>query len=151
MRAIIIDSQPLVRIGILRMLEHLPDIGPVLSIDPEAVGTLAVADERVLVVYGMSSESTDNWALLRRLHRRMPQARILLLSDNIWLHVPSSLQVCRVMAHAPKSASIERLEASIRHLLGDTGAMPQPAPRSEAWQPLHPPHAIVVPAARRAC
>ena len=148
MRAIIIDSQPLVRIGILRMLEHLPDIGPIRSTDPESIGTLPVTDERVLVVYGMSSETTDNWGLLRRLHRRMPQARILLLSDNVWLHVPSSLRVCGVVEQAPKSASIERLEAAIQHLLGSAGALPQPAPRSDAWQPLHLPQALLAPAAR---
>lgn len=148
MRAIIIDSQPLVRIGILRMLEHLPDIGSVHSIDPEAMGTLPLTDERVLVVYGMPSETTDNWGLLRRLHRRMPQARILLLSDNIWLRVPSSLQVCGVTEHAPKSASIERLEAAIQHLLGHADAMPQPAPRSEAWQARHPPQVMFAPTTR---
>ena len=148
MRAIIIDSQPLVRIGILRMLEHLPGLGPIHSTDPEALRGLPMTDERVLVVYGMSSEASDNWGLLRRLHRRMPQARILLLSDNIWLHVPSSLQVCGVMAQAPKSASIERLEAAIQHLLGHANAMPQPAPCSEARQPLHPPGTMLATAAR---
>ncbi len=99
-----------------------------------------MTDERVLVVYGMSSEASDNWGLLRRsCIAVMPQARILLLSDNIWLHVPASLQVCGVMAQAPKSASIERLRQPSstcwpreRHAAAGT-LLGSPAAVASAW------------------
>lgn len=135
MSAIVIDSQPLMRLGMQRMLEHLPGIGPVHGMDPEGIAALPASDDPVLVVYGLSAETTDNWSLLRRLYRRMPRARILLLCDNIWLRVPSSLQGGGMVAHLPKSASIERMEAAIGHLLGDAAYLPLPASGSGAWQP----------------
>ncbi len=45
MRAIIIDSQPLVVIGILRMLEHLPGLGPIHG-RPPTRGIEGAADDR---------------------------------------------------------------------------------------------------------
>ncbi|WP_423196469.1 MULTISPECIES: response regulator [unclassified Cupriavidus] len=133
MSAIVIESHPLVRLGMQRMLERMPGIGSVRSLEPAAVLGLEESMDDALVLFGMSGDAADNWYLLRRLHQAMPHARILLLSDNMWLRVPSSLQLCGVVEHLPKSVSIERLEASVLNLLGDD-VVPLPLPGMTSWQ-----------------
>lgn len=135
MSTIVIESHPLVRLGMQRLLERMPGVGPVRSLEPTAILGLDDSQEDGLVIFGMSEDAADNWYLLRRLHQAMPNARILLLSDNMWLHVPSSLQLCGVTEHLPKSASIERMEAVILQMLGDD-AVPLPLPGQPAWQPV---------------
>lgn len=132
MSAIVIESHPLVRLGMQRMLERMPGIGSVSSLDPAAVPGLAESMDDALILFGMSEDAADNWYLLRRLHQAMPHARILLLSDNMWLRVPSSLQRCGVVDHLPKAVSIERLEASVRNVLGDD-VVPLPLPGMRSW------------------
>ena len=119
MGAIVIESHPLTRLGMQRLLERMPGIGPVESIDSEGILLFAHSLEDVLVIYGMTVDAFDNWYLLRRLHQALPNARILLLSDNMWMHVPSSLRACGVQEHLPKSASIERMETVLVRMLGD--------------------------------
>ncbi|WP_191002176.1 MULTISPECIES: response regulator transcription factor [Cupriavidus] len=133
MSTMVIESHPLVRLGMQRMLERMPGVGAVRSLEPSAVMGLRESPEEALVLFGMSEDATDNWYLLRRLHQAMPNARILLLSDNMWLRVPSSLQTCGVVEHLPKSASIERMEAAIRNILEDD-YMPLPMPGRHAWE-----------------
>ncbi|WP_354679334.1 response regulator [Cupriavidus plantarum] len=133
MSTIVIESQPLVRLGMQRMLERMPGVGAVRSLEPNAVLSLRESHEEAVVIFGMSQDAMDNWYLLRRLHQAMPNARILLMSDNMWLHVPSSLQNCGVVEHLPKSASIERMEAAIRRMLDDD-YVPITLPGQHAWR-----------------
>ncbi|CAG9163610.1 response regulator [Cupriavidus pampae] len=133
MSTIVIEAHPLVRLGMQRMLERMPGVGAVRSLEPNAVLSLAHSSDDALVIFGMSEDATDNWYLLRRLHQALPNARILLLSDNMWLRVPSSLQNCGVAEHLPKSAAIERMEAAIRNMLEDD-YLPMPLPGRHTWQ-----------------
>jgi DNA-binding NarL/FixJ family response regulator len=119
MSAIVIESHPLTRLGMQRLLERMPGVGPVESIDPEGILLFARSLEDALVIFGMTVDAFDNWYLLRRLHDALPNARILLLSDNMWMHVPSSLRACGVQEHLPKSASVERMEAVLMRMLGE--------------------------------
>nr|WP_315592212.1 DNA-binding response regulator [uncultured Cupriavidus sp.] len=144
MTALVIDSQPLARLGMQRMLERMPGIGAVRAIDPAAIVALEASAEFALVVYGLSEDATDNWYLLRRLHEALPNARILLLSGNIWLRVPASLASCGVAAHLPKSASIERMEAALLQMLGCEEFMPLPGSANDGWRPAHYPRNIVL-------
>jgi DNA-binding NarL/FixJ family response regulator len=132
MDAIVIESHPLTRLGMQRMLERMPGVGPVESIDPEGILLFAHSLEDALVVYGMSMDAFDNWYLLRRLHQALPNARILLLSDNMWMYVPSSLRACGVQEHLPKSTSIERMEAVLLRMLGDVDVTMDALPDEEA-------------------
>ncbi len=133
MTSFVIEAFPLVRLGIQRMLERMPEIGEVVSMEP---GDITLLDENLtdapLVVFGMSEDASDNWYLLRRLHRAMPAARILLLSDNMWLRVPSALQVCGVVEHLPRTASVSRMETAVRSLLTtDADRLPGPSDAGE--------------------
>lgn len=136
MIALVIEGQPLVRLGIRRMLECMPGMGAVRAIEPAAIVTIEESRDSMLVVYGMSADTADNWYLLRRLHQALPNARILLLSDNMWMRVPSTIEACGVAAHLPKSASVERIEATIFQMLGCEGFMPLAADRLEGWRPM---------------
>jgi len=134
MTAIVIESQPLVRLGLQRLLERMPGLGAVRAIEPAAIVSLEQSRAPAIVVYGMAGDASDNWYLLRRLHQTLPNARILLLSDNMWVRVPSTLDWCGVVEHLPKTASIERMEAVILQMLGCDGFMPLQAGGAPAWQ-----------------
>lgn len=135
MTALVIESQPLIRLGMQRLLERMPGVGAVRAIDPAAIVALEDSSEQSLVIFGMSEDAMDNWYLLRRLHQALPNARILLLSDNMWLRAPTPLDACGVAEHLPKSASIERMEAAVLNMLGCDGFMPMLGGVSEGWRP----------------
>ena len=141
MTALVIEDQPLVRLGMQRLLERMPGIGAVRAMDPAGIMALEPGLETSIVVYGMSGDASDNWYLLRRLHQTLPHARILLLSDNMWLRVPASLETCGVVEHLPKSASIERMESVVLQMLGCDGFMPMRG-IGEAWQPAYHPRVV---------
>ncbi|WP_066739026.1 response regulator transcription factor [Cupriavidus sp. D384] len=134
MTALVIEDQPLVRLGMQRLLERMPGVGAVRALDPAGIQALEPGLETSIVVYGMSGDTSDNWYLLRRLHQTLPRARILLLSDNMWLHVPASLEPCGVVAHLPRSASVERMEAVVLQMLGCDGFVPMRTSMGDAWQ-----------------
>ncbi|SDD27920.1 hypothetical protein SAMN05216345_107257 [Cupriavidus sp. YR651] len=135
MTAIVIEAQPLARLGMQRMLARMPGIGAVQSIEPSDIPMLAASRDDVLVVFGMSGDAADNWCLLRRLHQALPNARILLLSDGVLPRVPSSLQPFGVMEHLPKAAPIETMEAVIFHMLDDDPSAHLAVSGSDVRQP----------------
>ncbi|SDO76863.1 hypothetical protein SAMN04488595_102113 [Ralstonia sp. 25mfcol4.1] len=139
MTALVIEDQPLVSLGMQRLLERMPGIGAVRALEPAGILTLEPGPETSIVVYGMSGDSSDNWYLLRQLHQTLPHARILLLSDNMWLRVPASLETCGVVEQLPKSASIERMEAVVLQMLGCDGFLPMRGGFGEARQPAYHP------------
>lgn len=137
MTAIVIEEQPLVRLGLQRLLERMPGIGAVHAIDPAGIATLDPGIDASMAVYGMSGDASDNWHLLRRLHHRLPHLRILLLSDNMWLSVSSSPLACGVVEHLPKSASIERMESAILRMLDGEGFVPLHGSAADRTQFIH--------------
>lgn len=139
MTALVIEDQPLVRLGMQGLLQRIPGVGAVRALDPAGILALEPGLEAPIVVYGMSGDSSDNWYLLRQLHQALPHARILLLSDNMWLRVPASLETCGVIEHLPKSASIERMEAVVLQMLGCDGFLPMRGSLRDAWQPAYHP------------
>ncbi|WP_202126658.1 response regulator [Cupriavidus sp. SW-Y-13] len=142
MDTIVIESQPLIRLGMQRMLERMAGIGAVRVMEPAAIVSLQHTTEPAIVVFGMSADTADNWYLLRRLHHVMPSARILLLSDNMWLRIPETNTSCGVVEQLPKSASIERIEAVVYQMLGHDGFVPMPAAR-DGWRPAYQHHSAL--------
>ncbi|MGY8525325.1 DNA-binding response regulator [Paracidovorax citrulli] len=123
-KAIVVEDHPLIALGLERVLGNMPDIDPVQCIEPSAIVDVAHSLERMLIVYGMSDESAENCALLRQLHKRLPNAAIVVLSQNIWPRMPSALDGCGIADHLPKTASVERIEAAIEAALSIDGARP---------------------------
>lgn len=144
MNALVVEDQPLVRLGMQRLLERMPGIGAVRAVDPAGILALDSGQETSIAVYGMSGATSDNWYLLRRLHETLPQARILLLSDNMWLRVPAALEACGVVEHLPKSASVERMEAVVLQMLGCDGFVPMGSSIAESWRPAYHPGVVTL-------
>ncbi|MDT6960979.1 MULTISPECIES: DNA-binding response regulator [unclassified Cupriavidus] len=142
MTAIVIDDQPLVRLGMQRLLERMPGIGAVHAIDPADIVALAPSHAPAVVVYGMAGDVNDNWYLLRRLTEALPNARILLLSDNMWLRVPAALESRGVVDCLPKTATIERIEMAVMQMVGSDSLVPLRRVAADAWQLHHRPGAM---------
>ncbi|MBY4895853.1 DNA-binding response regulator [Cupriavidus sp. AU9028] len=133
--AIVVEDHPLIALGLQQILENTSGVEQVQLIEPSAIVDIAHSLAPVLVVYGMSDQSTHNCDLLRRLHKRLPNAAILLLSDNIWTGMPDG---CGVVDHLPKTASIDRIEAAIARALPLPGRDRQAARRCGAAAPVYP-------------
>lgn len=123
MSAIVIEDQPLIRLGMQCMLEQIPGIVEVRAMDLNAINYLAPGLLPTLVLFGMSDEE-DNWSLLRELHRRMPNASVVVLSDNMWLRLSTDVNSYGVVDVLPKCASIQQIERVVSRLLGNGGYLP---------------------------
>lgn len=142
MTALVIDDHPLVRLGMQRLLERMPGMGAVHAMESARIPALDTAREASIVLYGMSEDATSNWYLLRRLKAVRPNARILLLSDDMRLHVPATLEAFGVVKHLPRSASIERMEAVVLQMLASDGMLPLRTVAATAWHAHHPPRVL---------
>lgn len=108
--AIVVEDHPLIALGLQQILGNTAGVCQVQLVELSAILDIEHNLEPALVVYGMSDQSPHNCSLLRRLHKRLPNAAIVLLSDNIWQRMPDG---CGVVDHLPRTASIDRIKAAI--------------------------------------
>ena len=127
MNALLIESHPLLRLGLHQMLERIEGIDQVIAIDPADVSLLDGTDgDTDLMVFGMPQDVDAGWQLLTQVRRVLNAQRVLLLSDMVPLQVPAAAMAQGVCGCLPKSASLAVLEAAIRL------AMPTPTDGGKA-------------------
>lgn len=115
MNALLIESHPLLRLGLHQMLERIDGIDQVIAIDPADVTLLDGTDgDTDLMVFGMPQDVDAGWQLLTQVRRVLNAHRVLLLSDTVPLQVPAAAMAQGVCGCLPKSASLAVLEAAIR-------------------------------------
>ncbi|WP_454720552.1 MULTISPECIES: DNA-binding response regulator [Cupriavidus] len=117
-RAVVIDECALLRLGLSRMLEAMPGVARVESVDPDELpGYAGAIREAELLVFGMPQDVTSGWRMLRKLRSMLPTQRVLLLSDNMWLHMPPPEMGYGICCCLPKTAALVTLEAAIASML----------------------------------
>jgi DNA-binding NarL/FixJ family response regulator len=115
MNALLIESHPLLRLGLYRMLERIDGIDQVITVDPADISLLDGAyGDTDLMVFGMPPDIEAGWQLLGDVRRLLNAQRVLLLSDTIPLQVPTTVMAQGVCGCLPKTASLAVLEAAIR-------------------------------------
>ena len=115
MNALLIEEHPLLRLGLLQMLETIQESGHVLALAPADINRLEVPHRNAdLLVFGMPADEATGWAQLEQARERLAPQRILVLADALPLHVPSSDAARGICGCLPKSASLAVIEAAIR-------------------------------------
>ncbi|CAG9182014.1 helix-turn-helix transcriptional regulator [Cupriavidus pampae] len=115
MNALLIEEHPLLRLGLLQMLESIQEWGHVLAIAPADVGRLdAQHGNPDLLVFGMPADTAAGWQQLELARDRLAPQRILVLTDTLPLHLPCAEAARGICGCLPKSASLAVIEAAIR-------------------------------------
>jgi DNA-binding NarL/FixJ family response regulator len=115
MNALLIEEHPLLRLGLLQMLETIQESGHVLALSPADINRLEVPHRNAdLLVFGMPADQTAGWEQLEQARDRLAPQRILVLADALPLHVPSPDAARGICGCLPKSASLAVIEAAIR-------------------------------------
>ncbi|MDF3837887.1 DNA-binding response regulator [Cupriavidus basilensis] len=118
LRAVVVDESALLRLGLTRMLESMPGVARVDGVDPDELSVhSSIIREAGLLVFGMPHDVTSGWRLLRKLRGMLPAQRVLLLSDNMWLHMPAPEMGYGICCCLPKTAALVTLEAAIGSML----------------------------------
>lgn len=115
MNALLIEEHPLLRLGLLQMLETIQESGHVLALAPADINRLETPHRNAdLLVFGMPADQTAGWEQLEQARERLAPQRILVLADALPLHVPSPDAARGICGCLPKSASLAVIEAAIR-------------------------------------
>jgi len=115
MNALLIEEHPLLRLGLLQMLETIQEFGHVLAMSPADVVRLEVPHRNAeLLVFGMPADQAAGWAQLELAREHLAPQRILVLADALPLHVPNADAARGICGCLPKSASLPVIEAAIR-------------------------------------
>lgn len=115
MNALLIEEHPLLRLGLLQMLENIQEWGHVLATAPADLARLdAQHCNPDLMVFGMPADTAAGWQQLEFARDRLAPQRILVLTDTLPLHLPCAEAARGICGCLPKSASLAVIEAAIR-------------------------------------
>lgn len=83
MNALLIEEHPLLRLGLLQMLENIQDSGHVAALAPDELGRHDnVPHNADLLVFGMPTDIRSGWAQLQVARELLSPQRILILADQ---------------------------------------------------------------------
>ncbi|MCO5397501.1 helix-turn-helix transcriptional regulator [Ralstonia soli] len=115
MNALLIEEHPLLRLGLLQMLQTIEEFEYVLAMSPAEVARLEVPHRNAeLLVFGMPADTASGWAQLEQAREHLAPQRILMLADTLPVHVPSPDAARGICGCLPLSASLAVIEAAIR-------------------------------------
>ncbi|MBP0629201.1 LuxR C-terminal-related transcriptional regulator [Cupriavidus sp. AcVe19-1a] len=115
MNALLIEEHPLLRLGLLQMLENIQESAQVAAIAPADIARLDSRHYHAdLLVFGMPAESGPGWVQLEQAQAVLQPQRVLILADVLPLHVPNPESARGVCGCLPKTASLAVIEAAIR-------------------------------------
>ncbi|WP_454056341.1 response regulator transcription factor [Cupriavidus sp. Marseille-Q8015] len=115
MNALLIEEHPLLRLGLLQMLENIQAWGHVLALAPADTNRLEAQHHNAeLMVFGMPADTAAGWQQLEQAREHLTPQRILVLTDTLPLHLPNAEAARGICGCLPKSASLAVIEAAIR-------------------------------------
>jgi len=125
-KVVLLESHPLMRLGLHQILNTLPGDWEVTAYDPRHISREARPDGPVdLMVFGLSDTLDRAWDDIKAAHAWLEPERVLLVADPglQWEAPPHWLQ--GLYGCIPKTSPVEVLEAAIR--LGMAGGQCFPA------------------------
>lgn len=115
MNALLIEEHPLLRLGLLQMLETIQEFEYVVAMEPADVVRLEVPPRNAeLLVFGMPVDAAVGWAQLEQAREHLAPQRILMLAEALPVHVPTADAARGICGCLPMSASLAVIEAAIR-------------------------------------
>ena len=114
-KVLIVDDHALVRMGIRRLLEDLPDINVVAEAENGEVALVLVKQHQPdVVLLDMKMPGIDGWEVTRRLQKSNPQVKIIALTALTTELLPSRVLQLGAMGYLTKESSPADMADAIR-------------------------------------
>jgi len=117
-RVLIVDDHALVRMGIRRLLDDLPDIEVVAEAENgETALALVRLHQPDVVLLDMKMPGIDGWEVTRRLKKTNPQVKIIAVTALSTEPLPSRVLQLGAMGYLTKESGPEEMAAAIRKVV----------------------------------
>lgn len=114
-KVLIVDDHALVRMGIRRLLEDLPDMLVVAEAESGEVAlTLVKLHQPDVVLLDMKMPGIDGWEVTRRLTKSAPQVKVIAVTAMSTEPLPSRVLQLGAMGYLTKESGAEEMAAAIR-------------------------------------
>ncbi len=114
-KILIVDDHALVRVGIRRLLEDLPDM-QVVAEAPSGEEALVLAKKHKpeVVLLDMKMPGIDGWEVTRRLKRSSPEIKVIAVTSMCNDTLPSRVLQLGAMGYLTKESGVEEMACAIR-------------------------------------
>ncbi|KTD21525.1 response regulator GacA [Legionella lansingensis] len=114
-KVLIVDDHALVRMGIRRLLEDLPDVEVVADAESgEQALTLVKSHKPDVVLLDMKMPGIDGWEVTRRLKKTHPQIKVIAVTAVCSEPMPTRVLQLGAMGYLTKESGAEEMAAAIR-------------------------------------
>ena len=117
-RVLIVDDHALVRMGIRRLLDDLPDIEVVAEAENgETALALVKLHQPEVVLLDMKMPGIDGWEVTRRLKKTSPHVKVIAVTALSTEPLPSRVLQLGAMGYLTKESGPEEMAAAIRKVV----------------------------------
>lgn len=117
-RVLIVDDHALVRMGIRRLLDDLPDVDVVAEAeDGETALSMVKLHQPDVVLLDMKMPGIDGWEVTRRLKKTNPQVNVIAVTALSTEPLPSRVLQLGAMGYLTKESGLEEMAAAIRKVV----------------------------------
>ncbi|MDI9819095.1 MULTISPECIES: two-component system response regulator LetA [unclassified Legionella] len=114
-KVLIVDDHALVRMGIRRLLDDLPDVEVVADADSgEQALALVKSHKPDVVLLDMKMPGIDGWEVTRRLKKSHPQVKVIAVTAMCAEPMPTRVLQLGAMGYLTKESGAEEMAAAIR-------------------------------------
>ncbi len=114
-KVLIVDDHALVRMGIRRLLEDLPDVEVVADAESgEQALTMVKSYKPDVVLLDMKMPGIDGWEVTRRLKKSNPQVKVIAVTAMCAEPLPTRVLQLGAMGYLTKESGAEEMAAAIR-------------------------------------
>ena len=114
-KVLIVDDHELVRMGIRRLLDDLPDMEVVAEADSgELAMVLVNVHQPDVMLLDMKMPGMDGWEVTRRLNLSHPEIKIIVLSVLSAEPLPARVMQLGAMGYLTKESSMDEMVTAIR-------------------------------------
>ena len=117
-KVMIVDDHALVRMGIRRLLEDLPDMEVVAEADSgETALSLVKSHQPQVILLDMKMPGIDGWEVTRRLTKSHPQVKVIAVTAMCAEPFPSRVLQLGAMGYLTKESGAEEMASAIRKVV----------------------------------
>jgi len=114
-KVLIVDDHALVRMGIRRLLDDLPDMAVIAeAANGETALTLVKTHHPDVVLLDMKMPGIDGWEVTRRLKKSNPDIKVIAVTSMTAEPLPSRVLQLGAMGYLTKESGAEEMAAAIR-------------------------------------
>lgn len=114
-KVLIVDDHALVRMGIRRLLDDLPDMEVVADAESGEIALSLVKTHKPdVVLLDMKMPGIDGWEVTRRLKKSHPQVKVIAVTAMCAEPLPTRVLQLGAMGYLTKESGAEEMAAAIR-------------------------------------